>query len=380
MTEPVTTSPALSRAGAIADPVGSRPLLEIDGMSKSFGPETVALDDVSLTIEEGEFFTIIGPSGSGKTTLLRILGGFDHPDSVHRFALAGLALADIPPHRRNIATVFQHYALFPHMSVGRNVEYGLKLRGVDKEERRRRALEALATVRLPSFYDRTVGTLSGGERQRVALARVIVTQPALLLLDEPLGALDEKLRADMQFELKQLQQSLGMTFVYITHNQDEALTMSDRLAVLHGGKLQQVGTPKDVYERPQNRFVAEFMGAANLVPAKLESVGRDGFASVAVGDASLRGLYTGREELRQGQTVWLSTRPEHLSLAGAQSLPRLRGVVVRQSYRGALTETAVALADDVEVVVRERSTGAARDVGQPVEVAVDPAMSIVLAS
>jgi ABC-type Fe3+/spermidine/putrescine transport system ATPase subunit len=232
---------------------------------------------------------------------------------------------------------------------------------------------------LPAFYDRHVGTLSGGERQRVALARVIVTRPALLLLDEPLGALDEKLRADMQFELKQLQQSLGMTFVYITHNQDEALTMSDRLAVLHAGKLQQLGTPKDVYERPQNRFVAEFMGAANLIPATLETLTTGGAASVVVGDVSIGGLYTGSERVAPGQKVWLSTRPEHLALDGARSLPRLPGVVVRQSYRGAQTEMAIALDEDVEVVVRE-SASASKEVGERVEVAIDTARSIVLAS
>lgn len=356
------------------------PLLEIQRISKRFGAETIALDDVSVTIDEGEFFTIIGPSGSGKTTLLRIIGGFDHPDSVERFALAGVELRDIPPHRRNVATVFQHYALFPHMSVGRNVEYGLKLRGVPKEQRKERALDALGRVRLPSFYDRTVGTLSGGERQRVALARVIVTQPALLLLDEPLGALDEKLRADMQFELKQLQQSLGVTFVYITHNQDEALTMSDRLAVLHGGKLQQLGTPKEVYEHPENRFVAEFMGAANLIPATLTVIAPDSRASVSVSGVQLGGLYTGRERVDPQQTVWLSSRPEHLAFYGDPSLPRLPGVVVRQSYRGAQTETAVALGGEVEVVVRESSSSSAKEVGQRVEVAIDPELSIVLSS
>ena len=355
-------------------------LLEIHRMSKRFSAEAVALDDVSLMINEGEFFTIIGPSGSGKTTLLRIIGGFEQPDSAERFALAGVDLADVPPHRRNVATVFQHYALFPHMSVGRNVEYGLKLRGIPAAERKKQALEALAVVRLPSFYDRTVGTLSGGERQRVALARVIVTRPALLLLDEPLGALDEKLRADMQFELQQLQQSLGMTFVYITHNQDEALTMSDRLAVLHGGKLQQLGTPRDVYERPKNRFVAEFMGAANLIPAKLARIDASGRASVTVdGGAAFVALYTGGEPLNEGQAVWLSTRPEHLVLDGDSSLPRLSGVVVRHSYRGAQTETAVRLDNDVEVIVRG-SPGSAKEVGQKVDVMIDPAMSIVLAT
>ncbi|HLK16591.1 MAG TPA: ABC transporter ATP-binding protein [Fimbriimonadaceae bacterium] len=363
-----------------AEGQGERALLEILGMSKRFSSEAVALDDVSLVINEGEFFTIIGPSGSGKTTLLRIIGGFEQPDSAARFTLAGVPLADVPPHRRNVATVFQHYALFPHMSVGRNVEYGLKLRGVPAPERKRQALEALAVVRLPSFYDRTVGTLSGGERQRVALARVFVTRPALLLLDEPLGALDEKLRADMQFELQQLQQTLGMTFVYITHNQDEALTMSDRLAVLHGGKLQQLGTPKDVYERPQNRFVAEFMGAANLIPGKLARVDASGRASVIVdGGVAVGGLYTGGERVNEGQAVWLSTRPEHLVLDGDPSLPRLSGVVVRHSYRGAQTETAVRLDNDVEIIARG-SPDSAKEVGRRVEVMIDPAMSIVIAT
>jgi len=356
----------------------SRELLEIQGMSKRFAPETTALADVSLAIREGEFFTIIGPSGSGKTTLLRIIGGFEQPDSVERFTLAGVDLADVPAHRRNVATVFQHYALFPHMSVGRNVEYGLKLRGVRAAERKVRALEALELVRLPSFYDRAVATLSGGERQRVALARVIVTRPALLLLDEPLGALDEKLRADMQFELKQLQESLGMTFVYVTHNQDEALTMSDRLAVLHGGELQQLGTAREVYERPRNRFVAEFMGAANFVRGKLVALGPDGRALLRAEDALLEGQYAGEASLESDQTVWLTIRPEHVSFDDAEGARCLAGTVTKKAYRGAFVETSVRMTDDLELTVRESASTPTKEVGEPAHVWIHPAMSIVL--
>jgi spermidine/putrescine transport system ATP-binding protein len=355
------------------------PALEIRGMSKRFGSAAVALDGVSLMIRQGEFFTIIGPSGSGKTTLLRIIGGFERPDASDVFRLAGVSIVDVPAHRRNVATVFQHYALFPHMSVGRNVEYGLKLRGVRSSDRRRLALEALELVRLPAFYDRAVGTLSGGERQRVALARVIVTQPTLLLLDEPLGALDEKLRGEMQFELKQLQESLGLTFLYITHNQDEALTMSDRLAILHNGVLQQVGTPQEVYERPQSRFVAEFMGSANFLPGKWVAQSSDGYAEMTLYGARIRGVYTGEEVPQAGQSVWMSVRPEHLTLDDFAVDSPLVGLVTRQAYRGSAMETTIQLGDRLELTVRINPGAAQREVGERVSLRVNPAMSIILA-
>ncbi len=233
------------------------------GARKEYG-NVVAVDGVDLDIQADEFFTMLGPSGSGKTTCLRLIAGFEHPDG-GRIELAGRDVGGLPPYERDVNTVFQDYALFPHMSVGQNVEYGLKIKKVSGDERRRRVSETLGMVRLGGYEDRRPGQLSGGQRQRVALARALVNRPAVLLLDEPLGALDLKLRQQMQHELRTLQQEVRITFVYVTHDQEEALTMSDRLAVFNDGRIEQVGAPADVYEHPANEFVAGFVGVSNIV-------------------------------------------------------------------------------------------------------------------
>jgi putative spermidine/putrescine transport system ATP-binding protein len=230
---------------------------------KRYG-DVVAVDAISIAIARGEFFTLLGPSGSGKTTTLRLIAGFELPDA-GRLELAGADVTGRPPHARDVNTVFQDYALFPHMSVRENVEYGLRVRRVDRAQRRTRAGEALAMVRLDGYGERKPAQLSGGQRQRVALARAIVNRPSVLLLDEPLGALDLKLRQEMQGELKRIQGAVGITFVYVTHDQEEALTMSDRLAVFNAGRVEQVGTPAEVYEHPANEFVAGFVGVSNVV-------------------------------------------------------------------------------------------------------------------
>ncbi|HEX5467416.1 MAG TPA: ABC transporter ATP-binding protein [Gaiellaceae bacterium] len=232
-------------------------------MRKTFG-DVAAVAGVDLEIERGEFFSLLGPSGSGKTTLLRIIAGFEHPDA-GRVHLRGADVTSRPPYARQVNTVFQDYALFPHMSVGENVEYGLRVQGVGRKERAARAGSALEMVRLPDFAKRKPSQLSGGQRQRVALARAIVNRPEVLLLDEPLGALDLQLREEMQVELKRIQQEVGITFVYVTHDQEEALTMSDRLAVFNQGRVEQVASPADVYERPATAFVAGFVGVSNLL-------------------------------------------------------------------------------------------------------------------
>jgi len=237
--------------------------VRLDGARKTYG-HVVAVDRVDLDIREDEFFTLLGPSGSGKTTCLRIIAGFERPDE-GRVELAGRDVTDLPPYERDVNTVFQDYALFPHMSVGENVEYGLRIAKKSKEERRRRAAEALEMVRLGGFEERRPTHLSGGQRQRVALARALVNRPRVLLLDEPLGALDLKLRQQMQHELRSIQGDVGITFVYVTHDQEEALTMSDRLAVFADGRVEQVGPPADVYEHPANEFVAGFVGVSNIV-------------------------------------------------------------------------------------------------------------------
>jgi len=256
------------------------PAVALRGLRKDFGPIT-AVDGVDLDVPPGEFFTMLGPSGSGKTTVLRLIAGFERP-TAGTISLDGRDVGRLPPFGRDVNTVFQDYALFPHMSVRQNVEYGLRVKRVPRAERRARAADALRTVRLEDLGERRPAQLSGGQRQRVALARALVNRPKVLLLDEPLGALDLKLRQAMQTELKQIQREVGITFLFVTHDQDEALTMSDRIAVFSGGRIEQVGTPVEVYEHPASPFVAGFVGTSNLLSGRgAESVlGRDGTYSI----------------------------------------------------------------------------------------------------
>jgi putative spermidine/putrescine transport system ATP-binding protein len=237
--------------------------VRVEGARKTYG-DVVAVDDVDLEVADGEFFTLLGPSGSGKTTTLRIIAGFEQPDA-GRVTLGGEDITRRPPYARDVNTVFQDYALFPHMTVAENVGYGLKVKGVPRRDRTAQVTEVLRMVRLEGYGDRKPVQLSGGQRQRVALARSIVNQPKVLLLDEPLGALDLKLRQEMQVFLKALQQDLGMTFLYVTHDQEEALTMSDHVAVFNEGRIEQVGTPGEIYERPATEFVAGFVGTSNIL-------------------------------------------------------------------------------------------------------------------
>ena len=263
LTESATSTPVAASAGD-ADPVGrAGPAIELRGVRKAYG-EVEAVAGVDLEIGKGEFFTLLGPSGSGKTTLLRIIAGFTPADD-GQIRLAGVEVTREPPFARNVNTVFQDYALFPHMNVYENVEYGLRVKGIGRRGRRDRAQAMLEMVRLPEHGKRKPAQLSGGQRQRVALARAIANEPEVLLLDEPLGALDLKLRQEMQLELKRIQREIGITFIFVTHDQEEALTMSDRLAVMNDGRIAQIGTPVDVYERPADAFVAGFIGVSNLL-------------------------------------------------------------------------------------------------------------------
>jgi putative spermidine/putrescine transport system ATP-binding protein len=245
------------------EPAAGAPAVRLSGIRRAYG-DVVAVAGIDLDIAAGEFFTLLGPSGSGKTTTLRVIAGFERPDAGH-VELQGVDVTRVAPSQRAVNTVFQDYALFPHMTVVENVEYGLRVKGMGRRERRERAEEVLQRVRLPGLGDRRPVQLSGGQRQRVALARAIVNRPPVLLLDEPLGALDLKLRQEMQIFLKELQRELAITFVYVTHDQEEALTMSDRLAVFNDGRIEQVGTPADVYEHPQTEFVAGFVGVSNVL-------------------------------------------------------------------------------------------------------------------
>ena len=239
------------------------PSVQLEAVEKRFG-DVVAVNNIDLEVKDGEFFSMLGPSGSGKTTTLRMIAGFELPTS-GRILLHGRDVTNVPPFDRDVNTVFQDYALFPHMTVGDNVAYGLMIKKVDRKKRTERVDEALRMVRLDGYQKRKPAQLSGGQRQRVALARALVNRPRVLLLDEPLGALDLRLREDMQIELKQIQQQVGITFIYVTHDQGEALTMSDRMAVFSQGRIEQIGTPAEVYERPQTPFVAGFVGTSNLI-------------------------------------------------------------------------------------------------------------------
>jgi len=262
-----------------ADPIAD-PAIRLRGLRKTFG-SVVAVDDADLDIADGEFLTLLGPSGSGKTTVLRMIAGFEMP-TAGLIELAGVDVSQRPPFARDVNTVFQDYALFPHLTVQQNVEYGMRVKKVPKDERRARARDALAAVRLEGYGDRKPAEMSGGQRQRVALARALVNRPRVLLLDEPLGALDLKLREQMQVELKAIQREVGITFVFVTHDQEEALTMSDRIAVFNAGRIEQIGSPAEVYEQPATEFVAGFVGTSNLLrgQASLAVLGQDGVFSV----------------------------------------------------------------------------------------------------
>jgi ABC-type Fe3+/spermidine/putrescine transport system ATPase subunit len=273
-----------------------------------------------VTAAAGEFLTILGESGSGKTTLLRLISGLEKPYRIGALRLGGIDVSSVPAYLRNCTTVFQHYALFPHMSVGENVEYGLKVRGVKPAERQSRSRETLRLVRLEEKYDRRIHQLSGGERQRVALARALAPRPAILLLDEPIGALDEKLRLDMQVELLEIHKRLGMTFVYITHSQEEALTMSDRIILMRKGRIEQSGPPTDIFDRPISRFVASFMGVDNLLDATLLALDGD-HATFRLGEGTFSGRWFGTRLPEAGDHVVVGLRAERLHVADAAPEP-----------------------------------------------------------
>ncbi len=305
--EPAATAPSASASAAI------QPMLEVVNAVHAYDG-VVALDGVSVTAGPGEFLTILGESGSGKTTLLRLISGLEAPYQIDALRLNGVDVREVPAFLRDCTTVFQSYALFPHMSVGANVAYGLKVRGVAAAERERRAMEALKLVRLADKHDRKIHQLSGGERQRVALARALVPRPSILLLDEPLGALDEKLRVDMQVELMDIHKRLGMTFVYVTHSQEEALTMSDRIILMRKGKIEQAGPPSAIFDRPVSRFAASFMGVENLMDGELVSL--DGHKAVArVGAVTVSGRWSGKASQGPGAKVAVGVRAERLNIA-----------------------------------------------------------------
>lgn len=296
--------------------------IELRQVSKRFpnpgGGEVLAVDGLTLQIRDGEFFSLLGPSGCGKTTTLRMIAGFELP-SAGEILIHGKPMGAIPPFKRPVNTVFQHYALFPHMSVGENVAFGLQMKGVPRAEIDLRVAEALRMVRLEGMENRKPRQLSGGQQQRVAVARALINRPEVLLLDEPLGALDLKLRKEMQLELKTLQREVGITFIYVTHDQEEALTMSDRIAVMNQGVVLQVGTPAEIYERPADRFVADFIGETNLLEGVV--AGRQGEVLEIELHGGLRICAHTRWKVLQGQTIAVAIRPEKIDLNTAQTTP-----------------------------------------------------------
>jgi len=375
------TAPAISDApgsGAIVGSVTSNkrdttaPDVDIIGVTKRFGSVT-AVDAMDLSIARGTFYSLLGPSGCGKTTTLRMIAGFEQPTE-GEILLAGQPIAGVPPYQRNVNTVFQHYALFPHMDVAQNVGYGLRQRKVGKADEERRVAEALELVRLGGYGKRRTWEMSGGQQQRVALARALVNRPTVLLLDEPLGALDLKLRKEMQLELKALQREVGITFVYVTHDQEEALTMSDVIVVMRDGRIQQMGDPTELYERPLNRFVADFIGTSNFIEATVVEPpdARGNIVARSAHGLTLRGRVTdGSATLRAGDVVTVASRPERLEVipadaAGASTpavagngITQIRGRVRQGTYLGDQTEYRVETEEAGDLIVRHQNAAGA---------------------
>jgi spermidine/putrescine ABC transporter ATP-binding subunit len=340
-----------------------------------------AVDGVSLDIRSGEFLTLLGPSGSGKTTTLMMIAGFEVP-TAGDIAIDGTSVVAMPPYRRNIGMVFQNYALFPHLTVEENIGFPLKQRGVPKAERSRLVVEALELVHLPDYGGRYPRQLSGGQQQRVALARAIVFKPRLLLMDEPLGALDKQLRENLQLEMRRLHADLGITFIYVTHDQEEALTMSDRIAVMNDGKVAQIGRPEDLYDRPTSRFVAGFIGESNFLPAIVRGM-EDGVVVAECEGVLIRAICPARPV--SGEKVTLTTRPERLRFAdglanGSTSQNRLSVTVTEAVFAGERCRYMLQAADGTSMVLKEPSSAAIRrrSVGERAEIAWSVADTILV--
>ena len=351
--------------------------VELSGVTKRFG-EFVAVDNLSLDIYEGEFFSLLGPSGCGKTTTLRMIAGFEEPTE-GGISVAGESMRGVPPYRRPVNTVFQSYAIFPHLNVFDNVAFGLRRSGVKGDELRQRVTEACAMVQLEGFEKRKPNMLSGGQQQRVALARALVNRPKVLLLDEPLGALDLKLRKELQLELRNLQHEVGITFVYVTHDQEEALTMSDRIAVMNEGKVQQVADPTTLYELPTNRFVANFIGQTNVFSGTVESVSGERVTLRTTWGMKIEATLREEADVQVGAAAQATVRPEKVRFGSAGD--NVCGVEVRQIvYLGVSTQYMAELPDGTTLVLYLQNTqdAAGPGVGEEVSVAWDVQNCLVL--
>jgi spermidine/putrescine transport system ATP-binding protein len=359
--------------------------IHLERVTKRFG-ETVAVDDLTLSIERGKFYALLGPSGCGKTTTLRMIGGFEDPTAGTVY-LGGEEVTQLPPYRRDVNTVFQSYALFPHLSVERNVSFGLERKKVDRAEVRRRVDDALEMVQLAGYNHRKPAQLSGGQQQRVALARALVNRPRALLLDEPLGALDLRLRKQLQIELKRIQQEVGITFVHVTHDQEEAMTMADTIAVMSEGRIEQAGGAADLYERPRTEFVASFLGVSNLVDAQLQA-SQNGLATLQTHDGATLHVPSDRVGPHGTDAVRVGVRPEKVSLspagtAVADGANVLRGTVVVASFLGVSIQYVVRAAGGEELTVFAQNVSGAEPeslgAGREVQLAWDPQHTFVVA-
>jgi spermidine/putrescine transport system ATP-binding protein len=351
--------------------------IQLVSLTKRFSE--VAVDAIDLTVESGEFFSLLGPSGCGKTTTLRLIAGFEQP-TAGRILLDGVDMSDVPPHKRNVNTVFQSYALFPFLSVFDNVAFGLRHRGISKTEISSRVHEALDLVRLRAYEKRRPGVLSGGQQQRVALARALVLNPAVLLLDEPLGALDAKLRRSLKIELKALQERVGVTFLYVTHDQEEALTMSDRLAVMNSGKIVQIGTPREVYEEPADAYVADFLGVSNLMEVDVVERGPGARCCVRLGESALD---VDRGDVDRLGAAHAVIRPERVRIEphGSPGPNRVAAMVERLVFLGAATQVMLRLGAGAQLQALIQNDGDRGDLAQgtPVHVFLAPDALRVLA-
>jgi spermidine/putrescine transport system ATP-binding protein len=352
----------------VADVAGGR--IELVSLTKRFAE--VAVDNIDLQIASGEFFSLLGPSGCGKTTTLRLIAGFEQP-TAGKILLDGQDVSVVPPHRRNVNTVFQSYALFPFLTVYDNVAFGLRNKRLPKAEIDERVYSALELVKLRSFAKRRPGQLSGGQQQRVALARALVLKPSVLLLDEPLGALDAKLRRALKVELKAIQEQVGITFLYVTHDQEEALTMSDRLAVMRDGKIVQIGSPTQVYEEPADTYVADFLGASNLMPVEVVSRGTGGQCEVKLGESVLSAMHGGLDAPDRSHAV---IRPERVLIEefGSAGPNRVPAMVERLVYLGSATQVFLRLAAGTDIQALMQNDGGQADLvqGTPVHAYLAP--------
>ena len=363
---------------------GEASSVKLERVSKRYG-SVLAVDDLSLSVLPGEFLTMLGPSGCGKTTTLRMIGGFEYPNT-GRLLIHGEDMSGRPPYKRPVNTVFQNYALFPHMTVAQNIGYGLEMAGVSKKERETRVGEALELVRLPHIEHRKPTALSGGQQQRVALARALINRPQVLLLDEPLGALDLKLRKAMQIELKELNREVGITFIYVTHDQEEALTMSDRIAVMNAGRILQLGPPDEIYDRPNNRFVADFIGQTNLIDGVVAGT-EGGYVIVAANGGATVRVEPPASPPARGDAVAVSVRPEKMAFPEdfdpehVIGWNRLSGSVRDIIYLGTHTQFLIALPGDTLVTVHHQNRSfnqAPHQIGDPVSILFQPDAASIL--